>query len=76
MSNMFTQSIGYGVRATIIATARQGIFLIPALLILPQVFGLRGIQIAAPISDVLTLFLALGIVSGILRQLKAKPDKT
>ena len=75
MSNMFTQSIGYGVRATIIATARQGIYLIPALLILPQVFGLRGIQIAAPISDVLTLFLALGIVSGILRQLKAKPDK-
>ena len=75
MSNMFTQSIGYGVRATIIATARQGTFLIPALLILPQVFGLRGIQIAAPISDVLTLFLALGIVSGILRQLKAKPDK-
>ena len=76
MSNMFTQSIGYGVRATIIATARQGIFLIPALLILPQVFGLRGIQIAAPISDVLTLFLAWGIVSGILCQLKAKPDKT
>ena len=76
MSNMFTQSIGYGVRATIIATARQGTFLIPALLILPQVFGLRGIQIAATISDVLTLFLALGIVSGILRQLKAKPDKT
>ena len=76
MSNMFTQSIGYGVRATIIATARQSIFLIPALLILPQVFGLRGIQIAAPISDVLTLFLAWSIVSGILRQLKAKPDKT
>ena len=76
MSNMFTQSIGYGVRATIIATARQGIFLIPALLILPQVFGLRGIQIAAPISDVLTLFLSFGIVSGILRQFKTKPDRT
>ena len=75
MSNMFTQSIGYGVRATIIATARQGIFLIPALLILPQVLGLRGIQIAAPVSDVLTLFLAYGIVRGILRQLKAKPDR-
>ena len=75
MSNMFTQSIGYGVRATIIATARQGIFLIPALLILPQVLGLRGIQIAAPVSDVLTLFLAWGIVSGILRQMKAKLDR-
>ena len=76
MSNMFTQSIGYGVRATIIATARQGIFLIPALLILPPLLGLRGIQIAAPVSDVLTLFLAYGIVAGILRQLKAKPDRT
>ena len=76
MSNMFTQSIGYGVRATIIATARQGIFLIPALLILPPLLGLRGIQIAAPVSDVLTLFLAYGIVSGIMRQLKAKPDRT
>ena len=76
MSNMFTQSIGYGVRATIIATARQGIFLIPALLILPPLLGLRGIQIAAPVSDVLTLLLAYGIVAGILRQLKAKPDRT
>ena len=76
MSNMFTQSIGYGVRATIIATARQGIFLIPALLILPPLLGLRGIQIAAPVSDVLTLFLAYGIIAGILRQLKAKPDRT
>ena len=76
MSNMFTQSIGYGVRATIIATARQGIFLIPALLILPPLLGLRGIQIAAPVSDVLTLFLSFGFVSGILRQFKTKPDRT
>ena len=76
MSNMFTQSIGYGVRATIIATARQGIFLIPALLILPPLLGLRGIQIAAPVSDVLTLFLSVGIVYGILRQFKTKPDRT
>ena len=29
----------------IISTARQGIFLIPALLIFPRVFGLLGIQI-------------------------------
>ncbi len=75
MSNMFTQSIGYGVRATIIATARQGIFLIPALLILPQIFGLLGIQMAATVSDVLTFFLTIAIVSGILKQLKAMPDK-
>ena len=76
MGNMFTQSIGYGVRATLLSIARQGIFLIPALLILPPLLGLRGIQIAAPVSDVLTLFLSFGIVSGILRQFKTKPDRT
>ena len=75
LGTVIDNSLGGDVRATIIATARQGIFLIPALLILPQVLGLRGIQIAAPVSDVLTLFLAWGIVSGILRQLKAKPDR-
>ena len=72
MCNMFTQSIGYGVRSTIISTARQGIFLIPALLILPRVWGLLGIQIAQPVADICTLVLCWLIVGGILRQLKAK----
>ncbi|MDO5298866.1 MAG: MATE family efflux transporter [Clostridia bacterium] len=75
MSNMFTQSIGYGVRATIISISRQGIFLIPSLLILPRLFGLRGIQIAPPLSDALTFLLSFAIVWGILGQLKRMPDK-
>ncbi len=70
MSNMFTQSIGYGVRATLISIARQGLFLIPALLILPPVLGLTGIQIAQPVADVLALGLTLVIVKGILRQFR------
>ena len=76
MGNMFTQSIGYGVRATLLSIARQGIFLIPALLILPRVFGLIGIQSAQPISDVCTLIFTTVIISGVLRQLKDKPDRT
>lgn len=75
MSNMFTQSIGYGVRATIISSARQGIFLIPALLILPRMFGLLGIQIAQPVSDVATLFLTFVVVRSILSQFKKMPDR-
>ena len=75
MSNMFTQSIGYGVRATIISIARQGIFLIPALLILPRVMGLTGIQIAQPIADALTFVLAILVVGGILRKFKSMEDK-
>ena len=75
MSNMFTQSIGYGARATLLSTARQGIFLIPALLILPRIFGLTGIQLAQPISDVCTLILSIFVVSDVLKQLKHMPDK-
>jgi len=74
MSNMFTQSIGYGVRATLIAIARQGLFLIPLLLILPNIAGLLGIQIAQPISDAFAFVLALAVVTGILKKMKAMPD--
>lgn len=76
MCNMFTQSIGYGVRATIISSARQGIFLIPMILITSNLFGLLGIQIAQPISDILTFILSLVIVSKILKQFKSIPDET
>ena len=75
MGNMFTQSIGYGVRATLLSIARQGIFLIPALLVLPRVLGLTGIQMAQPLSDALTFVFALVIMRGVLAQLKARPDR-
>lgn len=75
MSNMFTQSIGYGVRATIIASARQGIFLIPMLLLLPRLWRLTGLQLAQPAADVLTLLLCLLVIPSILRQMKQMPDR-
>jgi len=75
MSNMFTQSIGYGARATLLACARQGIFLIPALLILPRLFGLTGIQIAQPISDACTCVLTFFVTRGVLAQLHTMKDK-
>ena len=75
MSNMLTQSIGYGARATLLSIARQGIFLIPSLLVLPGVFGLLGIQVAQPISDVCTLVLTVVIMRNVLKQLSDIPDK-
>jgi len=76
IGNMFTQSIGYSARATLLSIARQGIFLIPSLLILPRFLGLTGIQIAQPLSDACTFVLAIVISSGVLAQLKRMPDKT
>lgn len=75
MSNMFTQSIGYGVRATLIASARQGIFLIPMLLILPSAFGLTGLEWSQPAADALTFLFAIVIVQGTLRKLSRLPDR-
>jgi len=75
MGNMLTQSIGYGARATLLACSRQGIFLIPLLLVLPGALGLIGIQIAQPISDVCTLILTIFVITGVLRQLRSMPDK-
>jgi len=76
MSNMLTQSIGYGARATLLSISRQGLFLIPVLLTFPRLFGLTGIQCAQPVSDVCALGLAAFIMSGVLRELKNTPDKT
>ena len=70
MTNMFTQSIGYGARATLLAISRQGIFLIPLLLVLPGAIGLLGIQIAQPISDACTFVMALVIAYFSMKSLK------
>ena len=74
MVNMLTQSIGYGFRASIVAMSRQGLFLIPALLVLPKALGLLGLQIAQPIADMLTFVLATVIVVGILKELGQMRD--
>ena len=68
MSNMMSQSIGYGFRATLLAISRQGLFLIPVLLIAAHFLGLFGIQLAQPIADIGTLVLTLVIIRGIFRE--------
>lgn len=75
MVNMLTQSIGYGFRASLVAMGRQGLFLIPAFLILPKLFGILGLQMAQPIADMLTFVLATVIVSGILKELRQMKEK-
>ncbi len=80
MGNMYTQSIGYGGRATLLSASRQGIFLIPALLILPRVLPLSeadmpfAVAVAQPVADALSFVMALVIVFSILKQFRNKPD--
>ncbi len=71
LSQFLCQSIGYGFRAALIAMGRQGLFLIPAYLILSRLFQITGLVISQPCSDLLTTVLTLAIMVGVNRKLKA-----
>lgn len=71
MSNMMMQSIGRTVPATFLSVARQGLFFIPAVLILPLILGQTGIQMAQSVADLLTFICAVPIQLKVLRTLGA-----
>ena len=70
MCNMMLQSIGKAVRASIVAAARQGLFFLPLILILPRMFGLLGVQMCQAVSDVFSLLLSIPLGISILKELK------
>lgn len=74
LCNMMLQSIGKAVKASIVAAARQGLFFLPLILILPRIFGLTGIQICQMISDILTFILAVPLGITVLREMKEEPE--
>ena len=71
MSNMMLQSMGKGVRATLLASFRSGLFMIPSLLTLSALLGLRGVEMAQTVSDALTFAAAIPLVVPVLLMLKA-----
>lgn len=50
-------ALGKATKGTILSIARQGLFFIPIILVLPQMFGLNGIIFTQPVADVLTTIL-------------------
>lgn len=74
MSNMLLQSIGMAVRASIVAAARQGLFFLPLIFILPTFFGLRGVEMCQMVSDILTFLLAMPLSISVLNKMGVKKD--
>lgn len=70
MCNMMLQSIGKGVKASIVASARQGIFFLPLIAILPRVFGLNGVEMCQAIADVCALSLSVPLGISVIKELK------
>lgn len=71
-SNMMLQSIGKALKASVVAGARQGLFFIPLILILPGLFGLFGVQVCQTVSDILTFILAVPLSLSVLKEMKQK----
>lgn len=54
LCNMTYQAMGKPFSATFLASCRQGIFFIPAIYMLPCMFGIKGVEIAQPLADIIT----------------------
>ena len=74
LSNMLMQNLGIAFRASILAMARQGLFNIPLMLMLPRAFGFLGIQMSQALSDVLSMIISVILTWNVLKKL-AKNEK-
>ena len=56
---LYLQAVGRAFLGTILAAARQGLFFLPLVFLLPAKFGLLGLCLAQPAADALTFLFAL-----------------
>lgn len=70
ISNMFLQNIRKTVPAVLVASARQGLFFIPAVIVGNLVAGKAGLLTAQPISDICAFLLCIPLFVKAYRELK------
>ena len=70
ISNMMLQTIRKPGKAILLASAKQGLFFIPLIFLLPARFGLLGVEICQPVADLCALALAIPLTTGVLRKMK------
>lgn len=75
MSNMMLQSIGKAFKASIVAAARQGLFFLPLIWLLPGFYGLLGVQMCQAWADVCSFVLAVPLSISVLREMKNQENQ-
>lgn len=68
-TNMLFQNIRMPFRSTLLSIGRQGLFFIPAILILPRFFGLDGVIATQAVADICTFLLSIPFALWISRRL-------
>ena len=68
-AGFFFQGIGRGLPSLVIASARQVLFLLPCLYILPPIFGLTGLWASFPVADSLSIIMTIVWAAYLFRKL-------
>ncbi len=72
VSTCVCQAVGNASGALILSLSRQGIIFFIAIAIMSRILGFNGILLAQPVSDLLTGIIALFLISGVLKRMKAE----
>jgi len=75
LTGMVFQSTSHGGTSSLLAFARQGLFFVPVVVLLPKLMGLLGIQLSQPIADVCTFVLSLFCIIPFLKLLTTLQKK-
>lgn len=68
--NMLFQSTGQARSATFLASCRQGIFFLPLAFVLPNIWGLTGVELIQPVADILSVLVSVPLVLAFFRRMK------
>ena len=71
ISMLVTSFYNMAGQASVVAAARQGLFLIPVVFILPNLLGLAGVEYAQPAADLLAFALALPMGLSVLKTFRS-----
>lgn len=79
-SNMTFSALGHGFQEGIMALSRQGLFFIPAAIILPKILGITGVELIPAVADaaalIITLILIIPFMIKINNTRKSMPEIT
>jgi Na+-driven multidrug efflux pump len=67
---MMMQTIGKAFKASLLAIARQGLFMLPLLFLLTPFFGVTGILVSQPLADLGTFILSIPLSVSVFREMK------
>lgn len=66
--NQLYQCLGFKGQATFLASCRQGIFFLPAVLLLPLGLGIFGVQAAQPLADFCTFLISIPFLTAFYKK--------